>query len=200
MTLVWTTDSSIAYEKEVPAVPVYAPFVAGGFFFAPALFLHEVNRPPRSELFTVDLCLHWLSDPANQATFLGSLRPAPALDIHGRGDLHVCPAVDVRLRHILAHCQRAQPLLRTQTLSQVLGVRQQVGKTNIIHVPYRIWKPNPTICLIAVDSSSGLFTMTSCSWSSTESRICWAIPRPGRRCFILTPYCIGNWIGMLPQC
>ena len=137
MTLVWTTDSSIAYEKEVPAVPVYAPFVAGGFFFAPALFLHEVNRPPRSELFTVDLCLYLLSDPANQATFLGSLRPAPALDIHGRGDLHVCPAVDVRLRHILAHCQRAQPLLRTQTLSQVLGVRQQVGKTNIINVPYR---------------------------------------------------------------
>ena len=57
-----------------------------------------------------------------------------------------------------------------------------------------------TICLIVVDSSSGLFTMTSCSWSSTESRICWAIPRPGRRCFILTPYCIGNWIGMSPQC
>ena len=142
MTLVWTTDSSIAYEKEVPAVPVYAPFVAGGFFFAPALFLHEVNRPPRSELFTVDLCLHLLSDPANQATFLGSLRPAPALDIHGRGDLHVCPAVDVRLRHILAHCQRAQPLLRTQTLSQVLGVRQQVGKQ--ILSMFRIGYGNPT--------------------------------------------------------
>ena len=36
--------NSIAFDHEIPAVPKYAPFVAAGFFFGPASFLHEVKR------------------------------------------------------------------------------------------------------------------------------------------------------------
>ena len=35
--------NSIAFDHEIPAVPKYAPFVAAGFFFGPASFLHEVK-------------------------------------------------------------------------------------------------------------------------------------------------------------
>ncbi len=38
--------SSMAFDKSIPAVPKYAPFVAAGFFFAPALFLKEVPFDP----------------------------------------------------------------------------------------------------------------------------------------------------------
>ena len=35
--------SSMAFDKATPAIPRYAPFVAAGFFFGPASFLHEVR-------------------------------------------------------------------------------------------------------------------------------------------------------------
>jgi len=38
--------SSIAFDREIPAVAKYAPFVAAGFFFSPASFLHEVPFDP----------------------------------------------------------------------------------------------------------------------------------------------------------
>ena len=38
--------SSLAFDKSVPAAPKYAPFVAAGFFFAPADFLHDVPFDP----------------------------------------------------------------------------------------------------------------------------------------------------------
>lgn len=36
----------MAFDKTIPAVPKYAPFVAAGFFFAPANFLYEVPFDP----------------------------------------------------------------------------------------------------------------------------------------------------------
>ena len=40
------SGNSLAFDKEVPAVAKYAPFVAAGFLFAPATFLHEVPFDP----------------------------------------------------------------------------------------------------------------------------------------------------------
>lgn len=37
---------SRAFERKPRAVPAYAPFVAAGFFFGPAIFLHEVPFDP----------------------------------------------------------------------------------------------------------------------------------------------------------
>ena len=161
--------NSIAFDHEIPAVPKYAPFIAAGFFFGPASFLHEVIKIPiTSYLLCMYVCiyvcmfmlctddmqlLHRIyfymtsvpnryilsslnTDDNNYANktlsvcmyvcscAAGSLRPVPAVDLHGRGDLHVGAALDGGLRHILPHCQRAQPLLRSQTLPQVLGNRE----------------------------------------------------------------------------
>eukprot|EP01038_Epipyxis_sp_PR26KG_P009420 gene9420-12689_t len=38
--------SSLAFDHSIPTVPKYAPFVAAGFFFGPATFLHEVPFDP----------------------------------------------------------------------------------------------------------------------------------------------------------
>ena len=38
--------SSMAFDRSIPPVPKHAPFVAAGFFFAPAIFLHEVPFDP----------------------------------------------------------------------------------------------------------------------------------------------------------
>ena len=38
--------NSLAFDKTIPATVKYAPFVAAGFLFAPALFLHEVPFDP----------------------------------------------------------------------------------------------------------------------------------------------------------
>jgi hypothetical protein len=38
--------SSMAFDHSIPSVPRYAPFVAAGFFFGPAQFLHEVPFDP----------------------------------------------------------------------------------------------------------------------------------------------------------
>jgi hypothetical protein len=38
--------NSLAFDKTIPATAKYAPFVAAGFLFAPALFLHEVPFDP----------------------------------------------------------------------------------------------------------------------------------------------------------
>jgi len=38
--------SSLPFDKSIPAVPKYAPFVAAGFFFGYAQFLHEVPFDP----------------------------------------------------------------------------------------------------------------------------------------------------------
>ena len=40
------SGNSLAFDKEIPAVAKYAPFVAAGFLFAPASFLHEVPFDP----------------------------------------------------------------------------------------------------------------------------------------------------------
>ena len=36
----------MAFDKSIPEVPKYAPFVAAGFFFGSASFLHEVPFDP----------------------------------------------------------------------------------------------------------------------------------------------------------
>jgi [Skp1-protein]-hydroxyproline N-acetylglucosaminyltransferase len=38
--------TSLAFDRKIPDVPNYAPFVAAGFFFAEASFLHEVPFDP----------------------------------------------------------------------------------------------------------------------------------------------------------
>lgn len=77
---------------------------------------------------------------AGAAAERGALRPAAAVDLHGRGDLSVRAAMDLRIRLLLAHCQRAQSLLRAQALSEVLGICQQVsgGLQILISDPFPI--------------------------------------------------------------
>ena len=51
--------NSIAFDHEIPAVPKYAPFIAAGFFFGPASFLHEVIKIPiTSYLLCMYVCIY----------------------------------------------------------------------------------------------------------------------------------------------
>lgn len=75
--------SSMAFDHSIPEVPKYAPFVAAGFFFGSASFLHEVPFDPFLPwifMGTYSLCFgHCVGRYVGVCVHIGVFAPLKAL-------------------------------------------------------------------------------------------------------------------------